>query len=127
MVFLGPGWKFARRLLVIQVASVTFLSLATTLIIDGDWGMASIIGGGIFIISNVVFVVCAFFLDGANFARYVTISFYAGELLKFITTVTLFSVVYVYVQVKLLPLNLSYILLSGINIFAPAFFIEHRK
>ncbi len=47
-------------------------------------------------------------------------SFYAGEVLKILITVLLFFIVYMYMQVELIPSNcLTDALVLGINIFAP--------
>ena len=57
----------------------------------------------------------------------VAASFYTGEALKILITVALFSVVYMYTDVELVPLKLTYLLVLGINIFAPVLFINNNK
>lgn len=54
-------------------------------------------------------------------------SFYGGEVLKILITVILFSLVYLYVEVELVPLKLTYLLALGINICAPVLFINNNK
>jgi ATP synthase protein I len=65
--------------------------------------------------------------SGARSAKKITVSFYTGEALKILITVALFTVAYVYMQVELVPLKLTYLLALGINIFAPVLFINNKK
>ncbi|MEZ9895700.1 ATP synthase subunit I, partial [Vibrio lentus] len=68
-----------------------------------------------------------FLFCGARATKLVAASFYAGEVLKILITVLLFSIVYMYMQVELIPLKLTYLLVLGINIFAPVLFINNKK
>ncbi|PMH45411.1 ATP F0F1 synthase subunit I [Vibrio sp. 10N.286.49.B3] len=122
-----PGRELAKQLLLIEVSVVIFLAVGLSITINTDWGLAALIGGGIFVIANAVFSVCAFLFSGARATKLVAASFYAGEALKILITVLLFSLVYMYMQVELVPLKLAYLLVLGVNIFAPVFFINNRK
>jgi ATP synthase protein I len=95
--------------------------------INVDWGISALIGGGIFVIANTAFALCAFLFSGARAAKLVVASFYSGEVLKILLTVALFSVVYLYAEVELVPLKLTYLLVLGINILAPVLFINNNK
>jgi ATP synthase protein I len=122
-----PGRELAKRLLLIQSSVVILVATGMALAVSVDWGIAALIGGGIFVIANAVFAIFAFMFSGARAARAVTVSFYAGETLKILITVILFSVVYMYTQVELVPLKVTYLLALGINIFLPAFFVNNKK
>ena len=122
-----PGRELAKRLMLIQVSVVIFVAAGMALAVDVDWGVAALIGGGIFVVANMVFAVFAFLFSGARAAKLVAASFFAGEALKILLTIALFSFVYVYMQVELVPLKLTYLLVLGINIFAPALFINNKK
>ncbi len=122
-----PGRTLAKRLITIEIAAVIFVAAGIALAVNVDWGVSALIGGSIFVIANMVFSLCAFLFVGARAAKMVAASFYTGEALKILITVTLFSVVYVYTDVELVPLKLTYLLVLGINIFAPVLFINNNK
>ncbi|QND99651.1 F0F1 ATP synthase subunit I [Vibrio vulnificus] len=122
-----PGRELAKQLLMIESGAVIFVAAGVALAVNAEWGVSSLIGGGIFVVANAVFSICAFLFVGARASKYVAISFYTGEALKILITVVLFSVAYMYMQVELVPLKLTYLLVLGINIFAPALFINNKK
>ncbi|MFW7525906.1 F0F1 ATP synthase subunit I [Vibrio ostreicida] len=122
-----PGRELAKRLLVIQLGAVTLMAAGMTLVMNVEWGLSSLIGGGIFVVANAVFAWFAFLYGGARAAKRIATSFYAGEALKIAITVILFSFVYMYIQVELVPLKLTYLLALGINICAPVLFINNKK
>ncbi len=122
-----PGRELAKRLLLIQSSVVTVVAAGMAIAVNVDWGVSAFIGGGIFVIANAVFALFAFMFSGARAAKAVMASFYTGEALKILITVILFSVVYMCMQVDLVPLKLTYLLALGINIFLPALFINKKK
>ncbi len=79
-----------------------------------------------FVIANAVLRVVLSCLQGAR-VKMVAISFYTGEALKILITIVLFSVAYMYMQLELVPLKLTYLLALGINICAPVLFINNKK
>ncbi|EEX95208.1 F0F1 ATP synthase subunit I [Vibrio orientalis CIP 102891 = ATCC 33934] len=122
-----PGRELAKQLLLIEAGAVTLVAAGMTIAVNTEWGVSALIGGSIFVIANAVFALCAFLFVGARATKMVAVSFYTGEALKILITVALFSVVYMYMQVELVPLKLTYLLVLGINIFAPALFINNKK
>ncbi|ATF09518.1 ATP synthase protein I [Candidatus Enterovibrio altilux] len=54
------------------------------------------------------------------------VSFYSGEIFKIVLTIILFCVVYLYAEVELVPLKLAYLLILGVNIFAPILFTNNK-
>ncbi|KJY82528.1 ATP F0F1 synthase subunit I [Vibrio galatheae] len=122
-----PGRELAKQLLMIQFGVVTLLAAGMAIAVNADWGLSALIGGGIFVIANTVFALCAFMFSGARAAKRITASFYTGEALKILITVVLFTVAYMYMQVELVPLKLTYLLALGINICAPVLFINNKK
>ncbi|NLS14331.1 F0F1 ATP synthase subunit I [Vibrio sp. SM6] len=121
------GRMLAKRLLMIEFGAVIFVAAAMALAVNSDWGISALIGGGIFVLANAVFAGCAFLFAGARMAKAVAVSFYTGEALKILITVALFCVVYMYMQVELVPLKLTYLLVLGINLCAPVLFIHNKK
>ncbi|MCG7499281.1 F0F1 ATP synthase subunit I [Vibrio sp. Of7-15] len=122
-----PGRLLAKRLLLIQLSVVMVVAVGMGLTINADWGLSALIGGGICIAANAVFALCAFMFSGARAAKLVMATFYTGEVLKILITVILFSVAYMYMEVDLVPLKLTYLLVLAINIFAPVLFINNKK
>ncbi|PSW01402.1 F0F1 ATP synthase subunit I [Photobacterium lipolyticum] len=122
-----PGRQLAKRLLLLQSGVVLTTALMAVFAVSVDWGISALIGGGIFVIANAVFAMCAFLFSGARKARLVMASFYGGEVLKILITVILFVIVYLYIEVELVPLKLTYLLALGINIFGPVLFINNNK
>lgn len=122
-----PGRELAKQLLMIQLGAVTLVAAGMAATVNVEWGLSALIGGGIFVIANTVFALCAFAFSGARAAKKVAASFFTGEALKILITVVLFSLVYMYIQVELVPLKLTYLLALGINICAPVLFINNNK
>ncbi|TFH90819.1 MULTISPECIES: F0F1 ATP synthase subunit I [Vibrio] len=122
-----PGRELAKQLLLIEAGAVTLVAAGTTIAVNTEWGVSALIGGSIFVVANAVFALCAFLFVGARATKMVAVSFYTGEALKILITVALFSAAYMYMQVELVPLKLTYLLVLGINIFAPALFINNKK
>ncbi len=122
-----PGRKLAKRLLLLQTCVVLATAILMAMVINIDWGISALIGGGIFVAANSVFALCAFLFSGARAAKLIVASFFGGEVLKILLTVGLFTVAYLYAEVELLPLKLTYLLVLGVNLFAPVLFINNNK
>ncbi|XAW89526.1 F0F1 ATP synthase subunit I [Vibrio sp. CDRSL-10 TSBA] len=122
-----PGRELAKRLLMIQFGAAIVVAAGMAIAVNAEWGISALIGGGIFVVANAVFALCAFMYSGARAAKRITASFYTGEALKILITIALFSAAYMYMQVELVPLKLTYLLVLGINIFAPVLFINNKK
>ncbi|CAH8211970.1 F0F1 ATP synthase subunit I [Vibrio aestuarianus] len=122
-----PGRELAKQLLMIQFGAVMVVAAGMAVTVNAEWGLSALIGGGIFVIANAVFALCAFMFSGARAAKQIAASFYTGEVLKILITVALFYAAYMYMQVELVPLKLTYLLALGINICAPVLFINNKK
>lgn len=122
-----PGRELAKRLLMIEASVVIILAIGMSLTVNPSWGVSALIGGGIFVLANAVFSLCAFLYAGARAIKMVAFAFYAGEALKILLTIVLFILAYVYMELELFPLKLTYLLVLLINMFAPVFFINKRK
>ncbi|WP_261816337.1 F0F1 ATP synthase subunit I [Vibrio gallicus] len=122
-----PGRELAGRLLMMELSVVIFMAVGMSITFNPSWGVSALIGGGIFVIANAVFSMFAFMYVGARAIKLVTFSFYFGEVLKILLTVVLFSIAYVYMELELVPLKLTYLLVLLINMFGPVFLINKRK
>jgi ATP synthase protein I len=126
-VLARPGRKLAKRLLLIQACVVTLVAVGMAVAVNAEWGLSALIGGGIFVIANSVFALCAFLFSGARAAKKVAASFYAGVTLKILIIAALFSIAYMYIQVEVIPLNLTFLLAVLINLMAPVIFVNNKK
>lgn len=122
-----PGRTLAKRLLLFDACVVLATAVLMMIFINVDWGISAFIGGGIFLIANAAFACCAFLYSGARAAQFVVASFFSGVTLKILLTVVLFSVVFLYAEVERFPLTLAYLLVLGVNSFAPVLFINNNK
>ena len=122
-----PGRRLAKKMLLLQACVVLTMAILMSFIIDIDWGVSALIGGGIFVFSNTAFAVCAFLFSGARSSQKVVASFFGGEVLKIFLTAILFTFVFLYIEVELVPLTLTYLLALGINFLAPVLFINNNK
>lgn len=62
-----PGRVLAKQMLLIELSAVILVAIGLGLAVNPDWGFAALIGGGIFVISNVVFVcVLSYFVELAQ-------------------------------------------------------------
>ncbi|WP_353497481.1 F0F1 ATP synthase subunit I [Vibrio chaetopteri] len=122
-----PGRALAKRLLLIQASAVTLVAVGMTVAVNAEWGISALIGGGSFVIANAVFALCAFMFSGARAAKKVAASFYAGVALKILIIASLFSIAYMYIQVEVIPLNLTFLLVVLINLMAPVIFVNNKK
>ncbi|CAH0524277.1 F0F1 ATP synthase subunit I [Vibrio hippocampi] len=126
-VLTKPGRELAKRLLLIQVSVVTLVAVGMTVVVNAEWGISALIGGGSFVIANAVFALCAFLFSGARAAKKVAASFYTGAALKLLITATLISLAYMYIQVEVVPLNLTFLLAVLSNLMAPVIFVNNKK
>lgn len=126
-VLTKPGRELAKRLLLIQVGVVTLVAVGMTVVVNAEWGISALIGGGSFVIANAVFALCAFLFGGARAAKKVAASFYMGAALKLLITATLISLAYMYIQVEVVPLNLTFLLAVLSNLMAPVIFVNNKK
>lgn len=121
------GRKLAKSLLLLDACVVLATAMLMMILINVDWGIPALIGGGIFLIANAAFACCAFLYSGARAAKFIVASFFSGATLKILLTVVLFSVVFLYAEVELVPLTLAYLLVLWVNSFAPVLFINNNK
>ncbi len=122
-----PGRQLAKQILLLESGVVLVTAILVMCITGVNWGISALFGGSIFVLANALFSVCAFLFSGARAARYVVVSFFGGVVLKILLTVVLFSVAFLYAEVELIPLKLAYLLVLGVNFFAPVLFINNNK
>lgn len=127
LTLVQPGRRLAKKMFILQVCAVLVSALFVMILVTINSGISSFIGGGIFVVANSAFAFCAFRFSGARSSKTVVASFFGGEILKILLTVVLFSVVFLYIEVELVPLTLTYLLVLGVNFLAPVLFINNNK
>ena len=83
--------KSGLKLMVFQLLLVLAITLISTVLFSVKTGYSALAGGVTYLLPNVIFVYMAFAYAGAQKAKLVLRGFYAGEALKLVFTVILFS------------------------------------
>lgn len=122
-----PGRMLAKRLLMIELCVVILVAIGISITFNPSWGVSALVGGGIFVLANAVFALCTFLYAGARAMKSVAAAFYIGEVFKILLTIVSFSLAYMYMELELVPLTLTYLLVLFINMFAPVFLTHKRK
>ncbi len=103
------NFKFLRSLLAFQLIVIFIFSIFFWSSGGNEAGLSSLFGGIIAIFPNIMFALIYFRYSGALAAKKVVQSFYLGEILKLLTTLILFTVVFQWSKLKALPLFVVYI------------------
>lgn len=98
-----------RTLLAFQLIIIIIFSIFFWFGYGNEAGLSSLFGGIIAIFPNLLFALIYFRYSGAMAAKKVVQSFYLGEILKLLTTLILFTVVFQWSKLKALPLFVVYI------------------
>lgn len=108
-----------KQLLTYQLAFCLLLSLMIYLRSGQRAALSILLGGLVAIIPTWIFAKKLFRFQGARAARQIVQGFYAGEFLKIITSVMLFTVVFSLYPVVPLVFFLTYITILMTHWFAP--------
>jgi ATP synthase protein I len=108
------------------VGSQALFVLMMTVIAFFGWDMttakSALTGGMIVVIPSLVFALYAFRFAGAQSAKMVTSSFYRGQSLKLLTTFVLFVIAFKFLNVKVEPMMLTFIITLMTHWLAPFYF-----
>ncbi len=97
----GLDVKRARKILIIQLA-VALITAAIATVFGLTAGLSALIGGAAVTLSNALFALLVFARYRAQEADRLMMRFYGAELIKLITIVVIFAMVFIWVK----PLNL---------------------
>jgi ATP synthase protein I len=106
------------RLWLMQL-SVTVVFAAFCALYGANAAISAMLGGIVCIVPNAYFAMKLFKYQGARSAKQIVNSFYKGEALKIITSVILFTAVFVLFKVTPLAFFTSYIMILITHWFAP--------
>lgn len=114
--------KAALKLVISQAIFVVVITLIVYLGWDLEAAKSAFIGGMNVVIPSLIFALYAFRFVGATAAKMVTGSFYRGQALKLLTTFVLFVISFKYLDVKVEPLMIAFILTLLTHWLAPFYF-----
>lgn len=108
-----------KRLLMVQIGSTLIVALLCLLAYGLNAGESALLGGMVCIIPNAYFVSRLFKYQGARAAKQIVNSFYKGEALKIILSMTLFTLVFISCRITPLAFFGAYIAILMTHWFAP--------
>ncbi len=123
----GHGLKGAVRLFRMQWVIIFVISIITLLVSSVQAAVSVLLGGLVSIIPNMYFARMLFKYHGAQAARKIVNSFYKGEAIKMLLTVSLFALVFKSLKVVPLAFFAGFIVAQLLIWFAPLFFDNKRK
>jgi len=116
------GRSLAYKLIGMQTVAVLIVSVIFFLANGSKDGYSALLGGVISIVPNFVFATLAFRNAGASAAKEVLGDFFRGEALKLILVIVLFWVVFNLLDVRYLPLFVTYALAIVLHWLSPLIF-----
>jgi ATP synthase protein I len=108
-----------RRLLALQLTLSVLISAAVLVAYGVDSAISALLGGLVAFIPSALFAKKFFRRQGARAARQIVKNFYIGEFLKIISSILLFTLVFVVYEVVPLAFFLTYIAVVMTHWFAP--------
>ncbi len=116
-------WRLLKWQLIVTVVMCGLLLC----LMNANAGLSALLGGLVSIIPNIVFAKLLFHHQGARAAKKIVTSFYKGEALKIVITMTLFAAVFKLTTVTPVIFFVVYILVQTGFWFAPLFFANQRN
>ena len=117
-----PVW----RLLLAQLIVGTLIALGMLITAGKQAALSALLGGLVAFLPSLIFARKLFQYQGARAARQIIRSFYLGEFLKIISSIALFTLVFVYFEVTPLAFFLTYIVVVMIHWFSPLL-VDNRQ
>lgn len=122
-----PAQRAALKLVASQALLAVFISLIYILVSDQKAAISALVGGGIFVIPNLLFSWLAFRVSGARQAKQVVGYLYGGEAAKLLLTAGLFVVALTQMDLALGPLYLCFAITLISQWLSPLFFGKHYR
>ncbi|KTD17945.1 ATP synthase subunit I [Legionella jordanis] len=121
------GVRGARHLLLAQLAICLAVAFCLLLFFGKKEAISAFLGGVVFIIPSALFAGTLFRYQGARAARKIVKSFYVGEALKLLSTIALFTLVFMSFKIAPLAFFFTYIVVLMTHWFAPLFFANKQN
>ncbi|WP_131781950.1 F0F1 ATP synthase subunit I [Legionella gresilensis] len=113
------GLSRIRRLLLVQLTVWAIIALGLLTALGKQAAFSAFLGGLVAFLPSVIFARKLFKYQGARAARQIVRSFYLGEFLKIISSIVLFTLVFIFFEVTPLAFFLTYIVVVMTHWFAP--------
>ena len=121
------GLKGARRFLVCQLGVTMLLASFAILLLGTTAAISAILGGTVSIVPNAFFARQSFRYHGAHAAKQIVNSFYLGEAVKIVLSITLFIVVFKFFKIVPLIFFAVYVVVQMVFWLAPLIFDNNRN
>lgn len=115
------------RLWLVQAGIMLTLSVLSLILFNAKTACSVLLGGLVCIIPNAFFAFKLFRYSGARSAKQIVNSFYKGEALKIILSISLFTAVFVLCRITPLAFFVSYILILMTHWFAPLIVVTKQN
>lgn len=116
------AWRVAKQLLLLQSGLTAALSLGAWLFFGSQSGYSALLGGMVSVIPGQIFAYRLFKYSGAQATKQIMRSFYSGELLKILSSIFLFVIVFATVKVSALAFFMTFIIIQMSHWVAPLLF-----
>ncbi|WP_238583832.1 ATP synthase subunit I [Legionella brunensis] len=121
------GISGVRRLLLAQLVISLLIALGLLLILSEKEALSALLGGLVAIAPSALFAQKLFRYQGARAARQIVKGFYLGEALKLVSTIALFTFVFMSFKIAPLAFFFTYIVVLMSHWFAPLFFVNKQN
>lgn len=108
-----------KRLLFLQLLVCACISIIMAISLGYVAAKSAFLAGAVCILPNVLFARKLFYYQGARSAKQIVNSFYAGEAVKLLSAMALFSLVFMFAEIKPLVFFLTFIVVQMSIWFAP--------
>lgn len=115
------------KLWLLQLAVTLIVATLCALIYDTNAAISAVLGGLVCIIPNAYFANNVFKYQGARAAKQIVNSFFKGEALKLITSILLFTAVFVLYRVNPIAFFVSYIMVLMTHWITPLIIVNKQK
>ncbi len=121
------GLQSVKNLLTAQIICCVVLVLIFLLFSSKKNAISAVFAGGVAIIPSVLFAQKLFKYQGARAAQQIVKSFYLAEALKIFSSIALFTLVFMLIDVAPFAFFFTYIALVMTHWFAPVFFANKQN
>lgn len=121
------GIQGAQRLLLVQLSVAVLIAFVGFFACDIKAAYSAAIGGLVCVVPNAYFVSKLFKHNGAHAARQIVNGFYKGEAMKLILSITLFALVFKFLNINPLVFFVAYIAAQMVFWFAPLIIVNKHK
>lgn len=113
------GMAGAKRIFFVQLVLIVVCSVAVGFFSGMKSGLSILLGGLTYVLPQALFARKLFRYHGAKAAKQIATSFYRGEAVKILSSILLFIVIFIFIDIQAELFFLAYILTQMIMWFSP--------